>query len=138
MIDPYADSNNEIHLRHDAAARTELGCPHFAGMFALGASVEMIGAVGIKNIEQRVLALNQFLTTRLIESGWKVLSPIANESTRSAETLVAADDPAGLVAKLAEQKIIVTKKPEGIRVATHFFNNEADIERLVEALAAWN
>lgn len=138
MVDPYADSNNEIHLRHDAAARTELGCPHFAGMFALGASVEMIGAVGIKNIEQRVLALNQFLTTRLIESGWKVLSPIANESTRSAETLVAADDPAGLVTKLAEQKIIVTKKPEGIRVATHFFNNEADIERLIEALAAWN
>jgi selenocysteine lyase/cysteine desulfurase len=134
MIDPYEGSNNEIHLRHDAAARTELGCPHFAGMFALGASVALIAEVGIKNIEERVLELNRFLTTRLTENGWKVLSPITNESTRSAETLVAADDPAGLVAKLAEQKIIVTKKPEGIRVATHFFNNEADIERLVDVL----
>ncbi len=55
---------------------------------------------------------------------------------RSAETLVQADDPAGMVAKLAEQKIIVTKKPRGIRVATHFFNNEEDIERLIEALYA--
>ena len=132
--DPYADSNNEIHLRHDAAARTELGCPHFAGMFALGAVVDLIGNIGIRNIEQRALSLNRFLTDRLIESGWKVLSPIVDENTRSAETLVSADDPAGLVAKLADRKVIVTKKPQGIRVATHFFNNEEDVERLIEAL----
>jgi selenocysteine lyase/cysteine desulfurase len=134
MEDPYADSNNEIHLRGDAAARTELGCPHFAGMFALGASVDLIAGVGIKNIEERVLALNRLLTDRLLESRWKVLSPIGGERTRSAETLVHADDPSGLVAKLAERKIIVTKKPQGIRVATHFFNNEEDIERLIEGL----
>lgn len=134
MEDPYADSNNEIHLRGDAAARAELGCPHFAGMFALGASVDLITQVGIKNIEERALGLNRFLTDRLAESGWNVLSPIREARTRSAETLVHADDPAGLVAKLAERKIIVTKKPQGIRVSTHFFNNEADIERLIDAL----
>ena len=39
-----------------------------------------------------------------------------------------------VVAQLAAQKIIVTKKPQGIRVATHFFNNENDIERLIEGL----
>ena len=133
--DPYADRNNEVHLRHDAAARAELGCPHFAGMFALGASIDLIGQLGIKNIEERALQLNRLLTSRLLESGWKVLSPIAEERARSAETLVAAADPAGVVAKLAQQQIIVTKKPQGIRVATHFFNNEADVERLIEALS---
>ena len=136
--DPYADRNNEVHLRHDAAARAELGCPHFAGIFALGAAVDLIGQLGIKNIEERALQLNRLLTSRLIESGWKVLSPIADESTRSAETLVAAEDPAAVVEKLAERKIIVTKKPQGIRVATHFFNDEEDIERLVEALGKRN
>lgn len=133
--DPYGDRNNEIHLRQDAAARTELGCPHFAGMFALGASVDLIANIGMTNIEQRVLELNRILTNRLSESGWRVLSPIADDRTRSAETLVHAADPGGLVAKLAERKIIVTKKPQGIRVATHFFNNEDDIERLVTALS---
>jgi cysteine desulfurase / selenocysteine lyase len=132
--DPYSDRNNEIHLRHDAAARTELGCPHFAGIFALGASVDLAASLGIKNIEERALSLNRFLTDRLTDAGWKVLSPVIDERMRSAETLVEADDPAGVVAKLAEQKIIVTKKPQGIRVATHFFNNEEDIERLIEAL----
>jgi selenocysteine lyase/cysteine desulfurase len=136
--DPYADRNNEIHLRQDAAARAELGCPHFAGMFALGASVDLITSIGIKNIEERVLEVNRILTRRLSESGWKVLSPIEDEGTRSAETLVQIDDPAVVVAKLAERKIIVTKKPQGIRVATHFFNNEDDIERLIEALETGN
>ncbi|MDQ1729428.1 MAG: cysteine desulfurase / selenocysteine lyase [Pyrinomonadaceae bacterium] len=133
--DPYSDRNSEIHLRQDAAARAELGCPHFAGMFALGAAVDLIAEVGMRNIEERVLTLNQLLTTGLGEIGWQVLSPLADERMRSGETLVFAGDPAGLVAQLAEQGIIVTKKPEGMRVATHFFNNESDIRQLLESLA---
>jgi len=134
--DPYADRNNEIHLRHDAAARAELGCPHFAGIFALGASVDLITSLGIKNIEERALSLNRLLTQRLADVGWNVLSPLGDERMRSAETLVEANDPGEVVAKLAKQKIIVTKKPQGIRVATHFFNNENDVERLIEALSS--
>jgi cysteine desulfurase/selenocysteine lyase len=135
---PYEMKNDELHLRHDAAARAELGCPHFAGMFALGASIDLLAEVGQKNIEERALTLNRFLTSRLIEAGWQLLSPIDNDNRRSAETLIAADDPARLVAKLAEQKIVVTEKPQGIRVATDFFNNETDIERLIEALGTRN
>ena len=127
--------NDELHLRHDAAARAELGCPNFAGIFALGATVELMTRIGIREIEERALALNRLLTAQLIDSGRTVLSPIADECMRSAETLVAADDPARTVAKLAERKIIVTEKPQGIRLATHFFNNEADIERLMKVLA---
>jgi len=132
--DPYSDRNNEVHLRHDAAARAELGCPHFAGMFALGASVDLMTSIGTTNIEERALELNRLLTGRLIESGCRVLSPISDDRMRSAETLVLVEDPAGVVTRLAEQKIIVTKKPQGIRVATHFFNNEADVERLMGSL----
>jgi cysteine desulfurase/selenocysteine lyase len=41
--DPWgALTSSEIHLRHDVSARAELGCPHFAGIFALGAAVESI------------------------------------------------------------------------------------------------
>jgi len=133
--EPYALENATLDLRNDAAARTELGCPHFAGMFALGASVEMMTALGARNIEERVLSLNRYLTDRLTAGGWKVLSPLREERSRSAETLVAVDEPASVVARLAARKIIVTEKPQGIRVATHFFNNEDDIERLMAALA---
>jgi len=134
--EPYAMRNKELHLRGDAAARVELGCPHFAGMFALGASIDLMTGVGIKEIEERALSLNRKLTARLRETGWTVLSPIGDDGMRSAETLVATDEPARVVAKLAERKIIVTEKPQGIRVATHLFNNEDDVERLIDVLSA--
>ena len=132
--EPYDLRNNEVHLRHAASARSELGCPHFAGIFALGASIEMMQILGPANIEARALQLNQLLTTRLGEAGWNVLSPLGDERFRSAETLVADDNPAEVVSKLATQNIFVTEKPEGFRVATHFFNNDADIENLIDAL----
>lgn len=132
--EPYAMKNDELHLRHDAAARAELGCPHFAGIFALGASLDLMESIGVKNIEERALCLNRFLTSRLIEAGWTVLSPLDDERARSAETLVSVEDPGQVVRKIAERKVIVTEKPQGIRIATDFFNNEDDIERLIEAL----
>ncbi|MGA9993919.1 MAG: aminotransferase class V-fold PLP-dependent enzyme [Pyrinomonadaceae bacterium] len=134
VVDPYGDRNDEIRLRKDMGARAELGCPHFAGIFAIGASVDYISEIGIKNIEQRALALNRYLTERLTEAGWHVLSPLREETMRSAETLVAAERPQRVVAQLARRQIYVTEKPQGIRVATHFFNNEEDIDRLIEAL----
>jgi selenocysteine lyase/cysteine desulfurase len=80
------------------------------------------------------LELNRLLTSRLAENGWQVLSPIQNEEARSAETLVACDQPAEIVRRLFRRGVIVTEKPEGIRVATHFFNNEDEIEKLIAGL----
>ncbi len=133
--DPYGMRNDEVHLRHDVASRAEIGCPHFAGVFALGASVEFMQSIGIQNIQTRVLELNRTLASRLDEIGWKVLSPLENERFRSAETLVAAENPAQIVRDLASQKILVTEKPQGFRVATDFFNNEDDIESLIRNLS---
>jgi len=130
--DPYAVRNDEVPLRHDMSARAEIGCPHFAGIFALDASVELMQGIGMRNIEARALELNELLTDRLQAIGWKVLSP--SGEYRSAQTLVAAKEPANLVNALAEQKIYVTEKPQGFRVAPDFFNNEKDIESLIEAL----
>jgi len=35
------------------------------------------------------------------------------------------------VRALAEKRIFVTEKPQGVRVATDFFNNEDDVEQLI-------
>lgn len=132
--DPFSMRNDELRPRHDAAARVELGCPHFAGIFSLGAALRMIEEIGIANIQERALQLNRFLTKRLGEDGWKVLSPIDDETARSAETLIEVRNSAEIVRALFHRGVIVTEKPEGTRVATHFFNNESDIERLVAGL----
>src|SRR5947209_14191454 len=102
-------------------------------MFALGAALNLINEIGIANIQERALELNRILTSRLEETGWRVLSPLKNVNARSAETLVQVNEPAAAVYQLLRRGVIVTEKPEGIRVATHFFNNEDDIERLITA-----
>src|SRR5262249_48493929 len=106
----------------------------FAGIFALGAALNMVLEIGIENIQQRVLQLNRRLTSLLAESGWTVLSPLRDDRVRSAETLVSVANPAETVRSLFRRGIVVTEKPEGIRVATHFFNNEEDLEKLIGAL----
>jgi selenocysteine lyase/cysteine desulfurase len=134
--EPFADRTRDFRVRTDAAVRAELGCPHFAGIFALGAAVDYLTKLGTENIERRVLQLNQYLTERLLHEGWQVLSPLRDENSRSAETLVAAEQPERVVAHLARRGIAVTEKPQGIRVSTHFFNNEADIERFITVLGS--
>jgi selenocysteine lyase/cysteine desulfurase len=132
--DPFAMRNDSMVLRADAGARTEMGCPHFAGIFALGEAARLVLEIGAEKIERRALALNRRMTDSLASAGWRVLSPLRSEAARSAETLVAAGDPAGVVKHLSRHKVAVTIKPEGFRAATHFFNDETDIARLVAAL----
>jgi cysteine desulfurase / selenocysteine lyase len=131
----FAMRNDEFHVRADAGARAETGCPHYAGIFSLGAAADYLLRTGTLEIEQRALALNRHLTEQLASAGWRVLSPLGDEATRSAETLVAADDPARVVRHLSQRGVAVTQKPQGFRVATHFFNDEDDIARLIDALA---
>ena len=132
--DPFAMRNDEFTVRADAAARAETGCPHFAGIFALGAAVDYHMELGPGRVERRALELNRLLTERLGEAGWKILSPLGGESARSAETLVACGDRERILAHLSRRGVAVSPKPEGFRVSTHVFNDEDDVSRLVAAL----
>ena len=132
--DPFAMRNDSYRLRPDAAARSETGCPHFGGIFALGAAARRLLEIGPSNVERRALELNRRMTEALAAAGWEVLSPLGDEAWRSAETLVRAEDPRAAVRQLSRGRVAVTIKPEGFRAATHFFNDESDIERLVAAL----
>jgi selenocysteine lyase/cysteine desulfurase len=132
--DPFVMRNDSYKLRGDAAARAETGCPHFAGIFALGEATRHALELGVEEIERRALALNRRLTESLTAAGWEVLSPLGDEAWRSAETLVRAADPRSAVRTLSRRRVAVTIKPEGFRAATHFFNDESDVARLVSAL----
>jgi len=132
--DPFAMRNDAYRLREDAAARAETGCPHFAGIFALGESARRLHGLGVDNVGRRALALNRRLTESLSAAGHEVLSPLGDERWRSAETLVRAADPRAAVRQLSRRRVAVTIKPEGFRAATHYFNDDSDIARLVAAL----
>jgi selenocysteine lyase/cysteine desulfurase len=128
---PYAFDNRAYELL-DSNRRSEVGCPAFAQIVALGAAVDYLLAIGIDRISARVLSLNAYLTDELARIGVPVLSP--GGAHRSGETLCRFPRPAEVVGFLKARDIHVTLKPEGIRVATHFYNDETDVDRLIAAL----
>jgi selenocysteine lyase/cysteine desulfurase len=116
-------------------ARSEMGCPPFAQILALGAAVEYLAGIGIDRIAERVLALNECLTDGLERESFEILSP--GGPHRSGETLVRLPDPHRAHGFLQERKILVTPKPEGLRISTHFYNDERDVETCIDALVEY-
>jgi len=132
--DPFAFDNRHLRVL-PTNARTEVGCPPFGPIFALGAAVDYLAGIGIERIAERVLALNTYLTSRLERESFEVLSPGGEH--RSGETLVRLPDPKGARAFLLERGVHVTEKPEGVRVSTHLYNREPDVDACVDALVAY-
>jgi len=130
---PYAFDNRRYRLL-PSAKRSEVGCPPFAAIFALGAAVDYVSSIGIDAIATRVLSLNTYLTDGLRQAGFEILSPAG--AFRSGQTLCAVSDPARVAGRLRERGIHVTEKAQGLRIATHFFNDESDVDACVAALAA--
>ena len=131
---PY-DFDNRAYNLLAGNRRTEVGCPPFAAIFALGAAVEYVLALGVEQIEARALALNAYLTEQLERAGIPVLSP--DGPHRSAETLCEVPDPPRAAAFLRERGIEVTTKPEGLRISTHYYNAEPDVDTCVGALSEY-
>jgi selenocysteine lyase/cysteine desulfurase len=129
--DPYAFDNRAYRLL-PGARRAELGCPPFGPIFGLGAAVSYLSALGREAIAARVLELNAYLTAGLERDGRRVLSP--GGAHRSGQTLVALPDPPRAVAFLQSRGVLVTEKPQGVRIATHFYNDEHDVDRCLAAL----
>lgn len=127
--------DNRTYTLLPGAIRHELGCPAFPGIFALGAAVEYLDGLGAQAISERVLQLNTQLTERLRAAGFSLLSP--QGAQRSGQTLVAVDTPVRAQAFLNERGVKVTRKLEGLRLSTHFYNDESDVDACVDALCAY-
>jgi cysteine desulfurase/selenocysteine lyase len=132
--EPFAFDNRRVAVV-DTNARSEVGCPPFAQIFALGAAVEYLAGIGVDRIAERVLALNTYLTERLAAESFEVLSP--GGAHRSGETLVRAPNPMRAWRFLVERGVQVTPKPEGLRISTHLYNDEGDVDACVRALAEY-
>jgi selenocysteine lyase/cysteine desulfurase len=76
-----------------------------------------------------------YLTFRLERESFEVLSPGGEH--RSGQTLVRLPDPPRARTFLLEHGVHVTQKPEGVRISTHFYNNEEDVDACVAALVTY-
>ncbi len=124
--------NDRVEAK-DSAAGLEVGCPHFAGIFALGAALALLDSLGTADIAARIHALTEHLLAKLTSAGLEVASP-AHRTQRAGITVVAVDRPAEIAEQLARRGILVATRGRGLRISVHVFNTFEDIDRCVDAL----
>jgi len=117
---------NKIELA-DSARRFETGGTSFALIMGLKKSLEILLDIGIDNIEKRVLKLSKYV----IDNAENVQTP-HNEKKRAGIVNIKHPNSEEVVEKLKEKKILVSARMDGIRVSTHFWNTEEDIDTLLE------
>jgi selenocysteine lyase/cysteine desulfurase len=132
--DPDAFVHDRLDLKTTAGA-LEVGSPQFAGIFAVGGALELREQLGPAAIEERVQHLTRHLHEALDRGGFDIASPRSPEQ-RAGITIVRMAAAARVVATLLEAGIVVAARGAGIRVSPHVYNGEADLDRLVAALAA--
>jgi len=119
----------------DAAERLEGGMLPFAPLYGLEASVDLMLELGPERIEQRVNELTEAARAALRRAGGRLLS---DEAAHYDAPIIAARfpgrDPARLVRELYARRILVSARHGFLRISVHFYNNEADLERLEAAL----
>jgi selenocysteine lyase/cysteine desulfurase len=120
---------------HPGARRFEVGSATPAPHVALAEALDIVTAVGVDDIAERI----QTLTTDLVERlpADRLLSPVAPESGL---VTVAVDDPEETVARLADEGITVRSlpSPQAVRASVHAVNTEREMRQFADALnEAW-
>jgi cysteine desulfurase/selenocysteine lyase len=114
----------------DTAEKYEGGMLNFSAIYAMGASVQMMLDIGPAVIEQRVMELAGMTRAMLRDAGASILHDGAPIIAAHFDGL----DASCLAKDLRERRIHVSARHGNLRVSTHFYNNEDDIEKLRRAL----
>jgi cysteine desulfurase/selenocysteine lyase len=131
------DASGEFELLN-TAGRYETGCLPFSLIHGWTAGLEMLLEAGIPQIHTHLLALTDRLIAGLQQRGLTILSPIEQEAERSGIIVCTTGSSQGnqaLVSRLAAQGIIIAYRGKCCRISPAFYNTEADIDHLLEALA---
>ena len=120
---------------HATARRFDSGTPPVPSLYPGVAGMELIGEVGVAEIEEHVLGLVDRLLEGLDELGATVVTPRA-PAERGPLICVVSTDPNALVDALAADRIVTSTRDSSVRISLHLYNVEEDVDRIVAALAA--
>lgn len=116
----------------DTAVQLEMGHPPFAPAFCLGGALSHAGRLDRLAIWQRIEVLQSYLRLRLAKSG--LPSPLAPVG-ESGIAVLPTSRGAALKKALAEDRIMISASGNYVRLSTHAFNTEAEIDQTVDRLA---
>lgn len=133
VVNPWAFSTIDFKLKPHAG-RWEGGAYNMPGITALGASLELLLAAGIGNVQRRVTGLTDYLCDRAQAHGWSVFSSRADGEKSGIVSLShPALGPDEVVARCKAAGVAVNSRAGRVRVSPHAYNTEAEIDRFFAA-----
>jgi selenocysteine lyase/cysteine desulfurase len=119
---------------HATARRFDAGTPPVPNIYAGVAGLGLVQETGVPAVEAHVRELNTRLIEGLQELGASVATP-ADPARRGPLVCVRSTDAPALVASLAEERITCSLRDANLRIASHLYNTDADVDTLLEALS---
>lgn len=117
------------------AKRFEEGSHNLMTIHALGSSLRLLLDVGIPVVYERVMALTEFLINKLSDKKYEVITPRSSlQRAGIVAVRIPNGDPLVLVKDLQEKRILVAARRGFLRISPHFYNDESELEKLLEAL----
>jgi cysteine desulfurase / selenocysteine lyase len=134
VVQAHEFSKIELRLK-PSAGRYEGGTYNMPGLLALGASLELLADYPPQKLSQRVLKLTDAICDRLAEVGAVVKSC---RDRAHASGIVSFDLPGRNLLEARrhcrDRQVVLSHRGGRLRVSPHAYNNENDIDRLIDAL----
>jgi len=120
------------------ARRFEEATPNLPGVLGLGAALNLLVRAGMARVEAHVLRLAQLMRDELPRRGYHLVAPGRTPVERSG--IVSFRHPRmvpdEVEARLRDARVILSRRGDFLRASPHYYNNEDDVDRLLEALPA--
>lgn len=128
----------ELNLK-PSAARYEGGSQNMVGMLGFGASLELLLELGVENVAASIFDITNTACERLQTAGAIVISDRRPEHRSG---IVAFEwpgpDPLAVKKHCLKQKVVLSCRAGRLRISPHAYNNEEDLDRLIEALESFS
>jgi selenocysteine lyase/cysteine desulfurase len=120
---------------HDTAERYIVGTYNLQPLLAFQVAMDYLKTIGFQNIRTRLMELTDYLIKGLKKLNIQIISPVAQKKERSAiVTFTLGEKNKKCIQTLAQNKIFVGARGEGIRVSVNIFNNFEEIDGLLKVL----
>lgn len=99
------------------------------------AALDLLAGWGVERVAAHVRTLTDRIAAGAEDLGLAVAAP-AHRSPHLVGVRLGGADPRQVAATLAEARVHVSVRGDAVRVGPHVYNDEADVDRFLEALAA--
>ncbi|HET7698808.1 MAG TPA: aminotransferase class V-fold PLP-dependent enzyme [Vicinamibacterales bacterium] len=115
--------------------RFQSGTPNVPSLYSARAGYEIVAAIGVPAIRERSLRLTRRILAAATAAGYRLNTPL-DDRERGGSVILDVPDAARAADELIRHGVIVDYRPgAGIRMAPHFYNTEAEIDRAMDTLA---